>query len=126
MDLQILRKGKVLNLTIHMEAPPEKPSPSTHQVEGTSPLSGATIANLSPALATEMNLHDYSGVVITKIAPQTKAAIIGFLPSDIILAVNKQKITSVKELRSALAEPLRNWIISLKRGDKIIEATLAR
>lgn len=126
MELQILRKGDIKNLTMHMEAPPEKPARSAHQVEGTSPLSGAMIANLSPALATEMNLHDYSGVVLTAIAPQTKANIIGFLPGDIILSVNKQKITNVKELRTALAAPVRNWIISLKRGDKIIEATLAR
>lgn len=124
--LQILRKGKEMNLSMQMEAPPEKPSRSLHTVEGMSPLAGATIANLSPALATEMNLHDYSGVVLTAIAPQSKAAMIGFLPSDIILGVNKQKITNVKQLREVLASPVRNWIISMKRGEKTLEVTLAR
>ena len=126
ITLQILRKGKLENFTIHMEAPPETPSRNATLIEGNNPLSGATAANLSPALATEMNLHEFSGVVLTAVTPQSKAGMIGFAPSDIILGINTKKVTSVKELRSALSAPSRNWIISMKRGEKTMEVTIAR
>jgi serine protease Do len=124
--LNILRNGKRESLSLSLEAPPETPARDLTRIEGRSPLSGAVVANLSPALASEIGFHEYSGVVILKIVPQSKAGIIGFAQQDIILAVNNQKIASVNQLKTALSKPVRNWIISFKRGDKVVEVTLAR
>ena len=126
VKLQFLRAGKSSTTTMQMEAPPETPHRNPLHIDGNNPLSGATAANLSPALASEMNLHVFSGVVLTEIHPQTRAGLIGFLPGDIILAVNKRKTPSVKELRAALSAPALNWLISFKRGEKTVEVTIAR
>lgn len=124
--LDIWRAGNKQQLTMAMEAPPETPKRNITRIDGKSPLSGAVVANLSPALGNEIGLHEYSGVVILAVNPQSKAGIIGFKPQDILLKINDQKITTVESLRGAVSKPARNWLITFKRGDKIIEATLAR
>ena len=125
-NLQVLRAGQLYSFTLPMEAPPETPRRNATRIEGNNPLQGATAANLSPALANEMGFHQFSGVVLTDVQPQGKAGIIGFKREDMILAINNRKITSVDELRAALAEPVRNWLVTFRRGEKTIEVTLAR
>lgn len=124
--LDVWRGGEKRTLQMAMEAPPETPKRNLTRIEGQSPFSGATVANLSPALATEIGLHEYSGVVIVKVIKQSKAGIIGFQKQDIILGINNTKITDVASLRAVLSKPTRNWLVTFKRGDKVIEATLAR
>jgi serine protease Do len=126
VTLGIWRKGEKLSLNMAMEAPPEIPKRNLTRIEGQSPFSGVTVANLSPALATEIGLHEYSGVVIVQVIKQSKAGIIGFQKQDIILGINNTKVTDVASLQAVLSKPTRNWLVTFKRGDKVIEATLAR
>ena len=71
---------------------------------GPSPLAGATVANLSPAVSDALGLQlDAAGVVVTDIEENSTAAALGFHKKDIVLAVNGRQITDAKMLGRARA-----------------------
>ena len=72
------------------------------ELTGSQPLAGATVANLSPAVAEELGLERaYSGVVIVAVRPRSPAQRIGLQPGDRILS--GQRRGSVVDLRLAQA-----------------------
>ena len=89
-------------------------------LNGRQPLSGATVANLSPAAADEYGLDPFTrGVVIVRVSGI--AANQGFRPGDIVKRVNGASVTSTAGLASALLSD--RWRITLDRGGREVEAT---
>ncbi len=119
--LKVLRRKKTRVLTLSVEAPPEKPARNTTQLGGPHPLRGASIANLSPALAKEIGMNPMRrGVVILELHRRGQAARLGFKPGDILLKINGQDLASVQDAKSVLARPTRRWRISVSRGGKVL------
>ena len=58
--LTVIRNGKPRQIAFSVTAPPEDPPRDITQLGGRQPLAGATVANLSPALAEEIG---FSGPV---------------------------------------------------------------
>ncbi len=116
VSLAYSRDGKWRETTLPIELPKMEPPPNYTVISGGNPLSGARVANLSPALAIELRLPPESrGVAIHSITPNATAA--RFLrKADIILNVNGVVIKSVKDLRARLQSSKRPWKISLRRG----------
>ncbi|MSP68332.1 MAG: PDZ domain-containing protein, partial [Alphaproteobacteria bacterium] len=81
----------------------------------------ATMGNLSPALADELEL-DYlaTGVVVTDVAPGSSSFRIGLRRGDVVLEVNGTKIGKVADLPPALARVAREWRIAIARGDEVL------
>ena len=72
--LTVIRKGIERRLTLNLEAPPEDPPRNLTQLKGQHPLSGVTIANLSPALAEELSLEQsQKGVIVLGISRRSPA-----------------------------------------------------
>jgi len=119
----ILRNGKVLE--IKMDKAPEIPKRNTQLVEGENPVSGAVIANLSPAFADELSISKYKGVIITDIQLRTYAR--RFLEvGDIIKKINNKNIKSVSYLIKYLSNKnIRKWNMQILRGDKIINIDIS-
>ena len=66
--LSVLRKHQALEIPVRLIAPPETPPAQKTELTGAQPLAGATVANLSPALAEELQLlGEWRGVVIVQI-----------------------------------------------------------
>ena len=59
VPVKVIRGGKEVVLEVPLAAPPEEPARDTAQLAGRQPLSGATVVNLSPAVAEEMGLTDW-------------------------------------------------------------------
>ncbi len=79
-----------------------------------SPFLGATVANLSPALADEMRLDPQTeGVVITDVADGSPAQSIGFQKGDIIVSVNNQKIDKPADLERVASTGSHQWRITI-------------
>jgi S1-C subfamily serine protease len=90
-----------------------------------SPFQGATIANISPAVAEELHLDsDFEGVVVTEIPEDSTAASVGFQKGDLILAVNNQKVGKTSDLEKVTGQAARYWRITLVRGGQQINVTL--
>jgi Do/DeqQ family serine protease len=123
-QLDIQRNGKPVKLTVPLEVAPDIGRDEI-VLTGRSPLQGAKVANISPAVADELNLDaSTEGVVVTDLADGGTAAGVGFQKGDIILAVNNQKIEKTADLEKATRESARLWRITVVRGGQQINVTL--
>jgi len=117
-SLDVLRKGKPMNFKVKTMAPPDKPSRDETVLDGTTPLSGATVSNINPAVAVEMNFQsETTGVVVTDVANDRSASRL-LRPGDILVSVNGTEIKTVKGLKSTLAEALKKqgFALVIDRG----------
>ncbi len=117
----VVRNNSKQLMDIMMEAPPETTPRDETKLEGTHPLDGLIVANLSPAVADEMDMEEYSGVVVTGVWRRSTAWRLGFRESDIINKINNSDITAVKQLQQLLKRsPLKSWNIEAKRGEQLL------
>ncbi len=123
-QIDVVRAGRPLKLTVALETAPDTDR-NEIKLEGRSPFQGATVANISPAVADELHLDtDTEGVVVTAIADDSAAASVGFQKGDVIQAVNNKKIARTGDLDKASREQARLWRITLVRAGQQINVTL--
>jgi S1-C subfamily serine protease len=84
-------------------------------------MQGARVANLTPALADEMQMDMMArGVVVTGVAGNSQAARFGFREGDIVRQINGERIASVAQLRRALTGS-DEWQMAIQRGDQVLQ-----
>jgi len=117
--LTLWRDGKSRDATAMLATPPDTPAREVAEIEGTTPMAGATVGNLNPAFNEELNLKsDQTGVVVTAVKPGSPAARLGVQPNDLVTSVNHHKIDTVTQLRQALGVGAAPWTIVIRRRDK--------
>jgi serine protease Do len=125
--LDIVRRGRPLAVNFPVEAPPEVPPRAVTELGGNHPLQGATVANLSPALADELSLDFKArGAVVLEVRRGTPAQRFGFQSGDIIQDINSTKVGSVAELQRVLGQPASRWRMSIQRGGKTLALQVSR
>lgn len=125
VSLSVLRGGETLTLPLRLAPAPERPArePVTAGDRPTSPFAGATVVNLSPAVAEELAItHADDGVVI--LDPGASARY-GFRAGDILLSVNDRKIVSTRDFEAAWRIAPRVWRIVLNRQGRVLRTDLA-
>jgi len=116
----LIRQGREMVVTVALEPLPETPRDEV-EIRSSSPFRGATVANLSPALADELRLDPQAeGVVITAVADGSTAQSVGFRPGDIVVSVNNQKIVRSADLERIANSGSRSWRITIRRGNQQI------
>jgi Do/DeqQ family serine protease len=119
-QLGILRQGRSMTLPIALQSLPDTPRQEV-QIKGRSPFMGATVANLSPALADELRLDAQAeGVVITDVANGSTAQSIGFQKGDVVVSVNNEKINKPADLERVTTAGGRQWRITILRAGQQI------
>jgi Do/DeqQ family serine protease len=115
----ILRDGDRRSVNLKLVTAPETPPRELTKLAGRQPLSGATVANLSPALAEELGLDTLSsGVIILQVDRRTPAR--RYLrPGDKVLQVNSDRIVQVGDLVKAMSKATDEWQITMRRGGKV-------
>jgi len=123
-QIDVIRGGKPQKLSVALETAPDSDR-NEITLAARSPFQGATVANISPAVADELHLDaDTEGVVVTELSDDSTAATVGFQKGDIILAVNNKKISKTGDLDKVTREQARLWRITLLRGGQQINVTL--
>jgi Do/DeqQ family serine protease len=116
----VLRNGKETRLAIALESAPETPRDEI-TIEARSPLLGAKVANLSPALNEELRLDSTAeGVAVVGIEDGSVAQNLGFRKGDVVLAVNDERISTTADLKRAVAQPSRVWRLTILRAGQQI------
>jgi len=124
-NLSVMRAGGDVQVRLPLEAPPEIPLRDETLLRGNQPIAGATVVNLSPAVAEERGFSRLvTGVVIVDIARGSPAARLGFRPDDIVLRVNDTEIGSVATLRRAVEAEPDAWRLAILRGGKRLTVTV--
>lgn len=121
--IEYQRKGDRKETQVTMIAAPETVARDDTVITGANPLTGATVANLSPAVAEELSLPaELQGVVISKIekAPATRF----FKRGDVVLELNGTKVESVDALKAALADEKNLWRIAINRGGRVLKLAI--
>ncbi|MDB5474890.1 MAG: serine protease [Phenylobacterium sp.] len=115
-------RGEAQQLTLRAEAPPASPARDERVIAGRNPLQGATVVNISPAVADQVGIDPFTnpGVIITA-GGQGLAAQAGLKTGDIIRAVNGRRVATVRDLVTALGNGGRVWQITIERDGQ--EAT---
>ena len=117
-QLAVLRRGRELEVALPLERAPELPPRDETNLDGRQPLAGARVANLSPALAEEIGLERWSGVILVHVGRRGVARRLGFRPGDIIRSIEGERVRSVDHLVELVREPRTLWRIVLERGGR--------
>jgi Do/DeqQ family serine protease len=119
--LTLWRGGQQQEAVAALTPPPEQPPRDAAKLGGRHPLSGAAVANLNPALADELGIDPrHHGVIVTAMAEDGIAAQLGIEPGDIVVSLNKRPVESVKQLQQLLGSIAPPWVVTVRRGDKLL------
>jgi Do/DeqQ family serine protease len=123
--LGVLRAGREQAVTIALQSAPETPRDEI-VIRSRSPFSGVKIANLSPALADELQVRNAEeGVVIVDVDTGSYARNLGFQRGDVIQEVNGERIAKTQDLERLSGVANRSWRIIILRGGQKISAVFS-
>lgn len=111
--------GREQVLSVRADAPPATPARDERVISGANPFQGATVVNISPAVADELGIDVFSGpgVLVTGVG-RGIALNAGLRPGDIIRAVNGRRVDSVRELVGAIDVRPPVWQFTIERGGR--------
>ena len=105
-----------------LQSAPDRPREEV-EIKSRSPLSGAKVGNLSPALAEELRLDPSAeGVVVLDLARGSIAQRLGFQKGDVVLTINEKRVATSKDLERLTRDSSRLWLITILRGGRQVTA----
>jgi serine protease Do/serine protease DegQ len=107
VEVGLLREGKPKTVTAVLKEPAQIPDASTIHPA----LTGAELVEVSEDAA--------GGIRIRNVAPGSPAAQAGLLADDRIIAVNRQRVSTIAQLRDA-AKGQTSMLIQLRRGNQVL------
>jgi Do/DeqQ family serine protease len=123
----VMRGGKKVVAPVRLAAAPEKPPRDPVKIKGSSPFNGATVVNLSPAVAEEFSIEMATlpaGAVVTDVEDGSTAADVSLQKGDVVIAVNDMKINTTRDLEKATDGRRRLWKVAISRGGQVITSVL--
>jgi serine protease Do len=104
-ELDMVRDGKNTTITVKIGERPTTPNQVGGQKNNDSSLEqfGLTFQQLTPELAEQLGYQESKGVVVSQVQPGSPAESAGMQPGQLIEEVNKQRVTSLSEMQSAVA-----------------------
>ncbi|MEL7487364.1 MAG: DegQ family serine endoprotease [Pseudomonadota bacterium] len=126
-DVKYIRGGKERAVKIRLELPPENPNPDERTLDGNQPLSGVTVANLSPKFNEEIGLDQLAtGVVVVDAPRRSFAARRGLRRGYRILSVNGKRVNTSRDLEKEIAKTTTRWEIQVDTGDRVVPWRVGR
>jgi Do/DeqQ family serine protease len=124
----VVRSGNKVVAPVHLASAPEKPPRDPVKIKGSSPFTGATVVNLSPAVAEEFSIEMATlpaGAVVTEIEDGSTAADVQLQKGDVVIQVNDTKINTTRDLEKATDGGRRRlWKVAISRGGQVITSVL--
>ena len=91
--LILIRSGKRQNITVEIGRLDDEVAVLAGTKTGTSKKLGLTVQELTPKLAESLGIEKVQGVIVTDVDPDSAAAEAGILRGDIILEIDRGKVT---------------------------------
>ena len=117
--------GQDQQLILRAEPAPATPPRDERTLAGRHPFDGATVVNLSPAVADELGLDAFAGngVLVKDAGAGVARRLVGLRAGDIVRAVNGQRIESVRDLAGVVGAPQQTWQLTIERDGRQVTAT---
>ena len=123
--LTVRRGNQTLALALKLIPAPESPARDPVTLNNASPFSGATLVNLSPAVAEDFQINGVrSGVVVSGVADGSPAAMVGIQKGDVILGLDRSKVSSTRQVERATAAHQDGWHVVINRGGQVIDSDI--
>jgi len=120
-EITIVRNGAEKKVPVSMTEPLGSHDRTSLTIKESSPLQGTVIKTITPALALEMGINPMkTGVVITELLKSSPASQLGIQPGDVIESINTNPIKTTADAVANLQSKVRDWILVLKRGNKVL------
>jgi Do/DeqQ family serine protease len=117
----IIRSGKRMTIPVRLQAAPETRPRDMLQLDNRSPLSGAQVMNMSPAVAEELGIEaGTEGIVIAEVKSGSSASRVGFRKGDLVMAINGAPVATTKALEAATRDRKRFWEITINRDGQVL------
>ncbi|MBF9194912.1 Do family serine endopeptidase [Microvirga terrestris] len=125
--LTVLRGGKRSTIQVKLMPPPENPLRDPVRSRGRTPFAGATLVNMSPAVADELQIDVADdGVVVADLEERSVAASVGFEKGDQIVAINGDRVANTRDADSLINRNGGYWEITVSRGGRTFTTVLGR
>ncbi|MEB3702699.1 Do/DeqQ family serine endopeptidase [Candidatus Bealeia paramacronuclearis] len=119
VTFKVYRNGKEKNIQVNMKAPPEASNLDSYEIQGKNPLTGAVVAELSPALALDLGADPLKrGIVILDIKPNSLAENLKLNVGDIIHNINEQELIILGDFFKIVKAAPQKWSIKFFRNNK--------
>lgn len=123
VTLGVVRNAKEYVAKLDLQAAPETVPRDELEIAGFSPLTGARVLNLSPAVAEELAYRGgMDGVIVGAVAGGSLADDAGLMRGDVVIEVNGIRITSTRHLAEVCARERRYWEVVIERKGRIIRS----
>ncbi|MCU0587663.1 MAG: PDZ domain-containing protein, partial [Syntrophobacteraceae bacterium] len=117
VDIQILRDGKSMALSVTIGTMPQDPGAATGGMGATG--WGIEVTDVTPELAKRFGWDQREqGVVITTIAPGSEAAEAGLRRGDLIKEINREKVQNVNDFHQMVGRSEKTVLLLVKRGER--------
>lgn len=116
--LSVRSGGATRTVRVHLTTPPGG-APDTRTLQGRQPLSGATVATLTPALGETLGVNGFLSGVVVLDPGESYAAQEGFQKGDVVLELNGRPVRNLAGLSQALVG-VSSWRMVIDRGGKRI------
>ena len=99
----VIRNGKQEKIKVNIAKRDAKETASKTTKEKPDDDLGIRVTDITPEMVQRYELPEKSGVIVTNLAPDGKAAEAGLQPGDVIKEINHQEINSLDDYRKAIA-----------------------
>lgn len=119
-EIGYIRNGERRTGTVVFDLPPEKPARDEREISGANPLTGVTVANLSPRYNDEIGINPLlEGVVIVDTPARSFARQNGLRRGYRIVSLNQKEITSAAQLVRELDRASAPWTFVIDTGNRL-------
>ena len=127
-QMKVLRNGEPKVLNIKLGELPEEVAQSSRKIPGKAVEEGLglVVQEITPQIQNTFGTNISEGVIITNVAQGSTAANAGLEPGDVILEINKNKVTNLdnyKKSMDSISEG-QNILFLVKRGTNTIYVAL--
>src|SRR5829696_1998463 len=123
--LTVLRGGKQTTIQVKLMPPPENPPRDPVRSRGRTPFTGATLVNMSPAVADELQIDVADdGVVVAELEERSVAGSVGFEKGDQIVAINGERVANTRDADRLINKNGGSWEITVSRGGRVFTTVL--
>ena len=127
-EITVLRKGSTQTFKVEIGKREDKKIAARESGREPTDELGLQVSELTPEMSRRLNLQETKGIIVSAVAPQSKAAEAGFQVGDIIKEINNLSVKSIQDFETLLketksGESIRMLIMRINAGFVVIQLT---